>query len=95
MSTTSKRTLCCSKAAFAPSRSVFDPRKQLFGKQRTKEIDSTLDFNLNDWCYGCPLGYDQHGNRCTLVEKPYPTFYKGVDIWKSKVLKEMQKDKEM
>lgn len=93
MSTTSKKTLCCSKAALGPSRSVFDPRKQLFGNRRTREIDSKTEFNLNEWCYACPLGYDQQGDRCTLVEKPYPTFYRGFDIWKHKVLHEMKKDR--
>ena len=51
--------------------------------------DNTTSYNLKEGNYSCPLGYEQCGNRCNLVDIPYPTFYAGHDIFKEAVMKKV------
>lgn len=88
-----QRTLCCSKAGFRPSTNVYDVRKEIFPPNYVEAVDNTLDFNLNYWEVQCPLGYEQRKvgdkRRCVYKEMPYPTFYRGHDIFKAKVLEKL------
>lgn len=98
-----QRRLCCANrgANYSVSTSVYDPRKEIFGSEYVQSIDNTLDFNLLPWEDACPLGYEtvlaRNANgdvvrRCVYVTTPYPTWYRGYDIWKEKVLTELAKD---
>jgi len=91
----SKPSLSCGKAQHSVSTSVYDLRKKIFDPRYINSIDNTLDYNLVNWEVSCPLGYEQEGKRCKYVEMPYPTWYKGQDIMKQLVMRELQKEKEM
>lgn len=98
----SKRSLCCNRNAnLAPSTSVYDIRKEIFQPGYVNAIDSTLDYNLTDWEDTCPLGYEQRDvvlngrvrRRCVYKTTPYPSWYRGYDTWKRRVLDEMAKNR--
>lgn len=90
----SRKGLCCTNASLGPSTSVYDIRKEIFEPGYIEAVDNTLDFNLVKWEVGCPLGYEQRGDRCIFVEVPQPTWYRGYDIWKQRVLEKLEKDGE-
>lgn len=84
-----QRSLCCNNASLSPSTSVYDIRKEIFEPGYIEAIDDTLDHNLHKWEDTCPLGYIQRGDRCIFINVPQPTWHRGYDIWKERVLKKL------
>lgn len=98
-----RRALCCNGRGsnYSTSTSVYDIRKDIFEPGYVQTIDKTLDFNLLPWDDVCPLGYDtrkarnSNGDvvtRCIYVDTPYPTWYRGHDIWKRKVMMQLAEE---
>lgn len=81
--------------AFRPSSNVYDIRKDLFGAEQVKRIDSSMDFNRRHEDLVCPAGYEQDekaSNRCIFKGIPYPSWYKWYDPLKDAVMKSMEKE---
>lgn len=96
----SRNSMKCNKAMLSQSRSIYDPRKEIFGNDVVSYINHTLDFNLKEGNYACPSGYttscyrDSNFNttnipkcRCHFVDIEYPSFSKGYDSFKETVMR--------
>ena len=81
--------------AFRPSSNVYDIRKDLFGAEQVKRIDSSMDFNRRHEDLVCPAGYEQDAktaNRCIFKGIPYPSWYKWHDPLKDSVMKSLESE---
>jgi len=80
-----------SSAGFRQSSNAYDIRKNLFDKDDVKKIDCTLNHNLRDENWVCPLGFEQVGRRCIYRETPDHGIVYNRDPFMTKVLEEMKK----
>lgn len=81
--------------AFRPSSNVYDIRKDLFGAEQVKRIDSSMDFNRRHEDLVCPAGYEQDekaSNRCIYKGIPYPSWYTLRDPFKDAVMEKVERE---